>query len=841
MKPIITGVACIMLLANVLCIAQNDTPMEILIHEVNANERFIQKDIFVQDERPSEYLNDYLSDYSLLELNLDVLNEVLTNKYEFLNIHVPSPRGAKFNIKLVSFDVRSEGFKVFEQSNRVKTEVNFPDAVFYRGIIERGSHTQTGISIFENELFGLASTLEEGNIIIAKDPINPGKQGQNYIVYFEKDLLFDRNSKCLTDELRQLDPDDYSLNSTRTNVYETCEDVEIEIEATRKLYLKKGSTSSTVNYISAFFNNVAIIYRNEGIYTSLKSIVVNTTEDGYTNLTTSLDKLNKFGDNTRNTYQNSGAELAHLVDYNTPGLGGVAWINVLCTNYIYYSAQQYHYGAYAYSSIEDTHQEFPDYSLTVFMFSHEMGHNLGSRHTQSCSWDGGPIDNCAPVENGPCSPGPSPVGGGTIMSYCHSTSYGINYSKGFGVQPGNKIRSLIQSKTCVENYIPTGILGTIPSQTITANRECTDDAGWTNYYFDNNSTSESDDKLLLMVKKEGEDIGNLDDGTLTVKVKTSSKAGKGSTHISNPGYSASPDWHVMNRWFELVPTTEPNSPVTVRFPYSNEDFNDVMMNQPAIHTHKDLTFYKISNPGNPNPDGGHVNVTNNQIVFYENGDVSSLTEWKYINISGRHFAEFQVNSFSGGGGGFSENGMLQLPVELHDFTVTKRNDKAEIKWSTSSEINNDYFTIERSSDGKEFESIGKIAGNGTSFDLNDYTFVDRQPLEGRNYYRLKQLDFNGVYEYLGIRTVEFETFGKINIFPNPLINELLTLEYESKNSGRIEVRINDISGNLVHFQNNEIDKGSNNLSIDLSILNPGIYIVQITGMGTPSFQKLVKQ
>jgi hypothetical protein len=90
----------------------------------------------------------------------------------------------------------------------------------------------------------------------------------------------------------------------------------------------------------------------------------------------------------------------------------------------------------------------PTYSWTINVVAHELGHNLGSPHTHSCTWSGGPIDNCAAPE-GTCSPGPAPVNGGTIMSYCHATSAGINFNNGFGPLPGNLIRSRVLNASCI--------------------------------------------------------------------------------------------------------------------------------------------------------------------------------------------------------------------------------------------------------------------------------------------------------------------------------------------------------------------------------------------------------
>ncbi len=838
MGSVLIRIALIVLLASPLSYAQHDTPMEVLINIANAEERFISTPVFIEDDREAAYLETYLKDYSLLKLNIPLLSSLMEKEEEFITISLPSPKGGTFEMNLVNFDIRSEDFAIYEKVGESKVKIESPDALFYRGVLNRGTDSHAGFSFFEDRVYGLFGTLEHGNIILALDPINPGKNGENYIVYLESDMDFERSMKCNSDKLDLFE--DYS-DVSRSNVYETCEDIDVEVEATYKLFLQKGGSTSTSNYISAFFNNVSILYRNENIYTSLKNIIINTSPDDYGSLNGSSAKLNKYAENVQNTYQSAGAELAHLVDYNEPGLGGIAWINAMCVNYAFYSSINSHYGAYAYSSIEDTYQEFPDFSMTVFMFTHEMGHNLGSRHTQSCSWEGGPIDNCAAVENGDCSPGPAPTNGGTIMSYCHTqASVGINFSLGFGELPGNKIRSLTKQKTCTETYIPSEYVVSNPTQTITANRECTTADGWTYYYNDNNSASTSDDELLLAVRKDGEDIGNLDDGTLVVQIKTSSNAGSGSTHINDPGYDVGDDWHVMNRWFELYPTNEPSNPVTVRFPYTDQDYNDVLANQATVSSHKDLIFYKINNPGDPNPDNGHSSVSNGDILFYENANSSSLTEWKYINDgNGRHIAEFQVSSFSGGGGGFSEQSSSVVPVELMTYKASKEYGNAVLEWATSSEVNNDFFTIERSGDGKNFEPIGKLKGMGESYTVNEYKFIDRAPLKGINYYRLIQHDFNGQISDLGTRSLLFESTIDVQIFPNPNRTNVLNVNLEITGANKeYSIQITDLSGRLVH--NSSLGLHADK-TVDISDLLAGMYMVKIQNGSDSSVHKLIKE
>jgi hypothetical protein len=839
MKPGLIGMVLIALFTNGLCHAQNDTPMEVLVNIANQDERFIPYEIFASDEREANYLNDYLKSYSTLKLNRELLDKIVSEGTEHVAIQLPLPDDGFLELKMINHDIRSDGFAIVDKKTEIEYEV--PEAQFYRGIIERGRDSQAGMSFFRDEVYGLFSSLEKGNIILTQDPINPG-DGSNYVIYYEKDLLIERSMDCGTD---QFDLGKFNAPSaSRSNVYSTCEDVEVLIEATRKLYVAKGSVAAVTNYISAFFNNVAIIYRNESIYTSLKRITVNTTEDGYTNLGTSFDKLNRFGEEQKNKYQQYGAELAHLVDVNTPGLGGIAWINALCSNYKYYppgsSTPEYHYGAYAYSSILEEQSNFPDYSLTVFMFTHEMGHNLGSRHTQWCNWPGGPIDNCVAPE-GSCTPGPPPaIDGGTIMSYCHLTGYGINFSNGFGPLPGDVIRTQTASKTCTERYLPSETASATPNKTVIANRECTDEDGWTHYYFDNNTSDELDDLLVLSVRKENENIGNLDDGTLTVKLKTSSNAGVASTHIDNPGYNTSTDWHVMNRWFELVPTNEPQNPVTVRFHYTTRDFMDVMASQPSVESHTDLIFYKVDSPSDPNPDFGHVDVSNEDITFYENASVPSLTTWKYQQNGSNHIAEFKVSSFSGGGGGFTESGQLALPVNLLSYEAEKLPAEVELRWTTSSEVNNDFFTIERSKDGIGFEPIGRVKGSGNTQSTTEYKFIDRASFTGINYYKLRQTDFDGTNEELGIRAVKGDEDRSFKLYPNPSAGGQVFLSYKADFDETITVQISNIAGELVYRSLWDKNSVLDQHMIDVSQFAGGMYLVQIVGNGFSQVQKLIK-
>lgn len=211
--------------------------------------------------------------------------------------------------------------------------------------------------------------------------------------------------------------------------------VGVYLEADKAIYDARGGTQGAVNWITSVFEVVRLLYSRESISVKINEIFVWDTQDSYST-SSSFDALQQF----KSTRPNHSGDLAHLLALKPTGLGGIAWVNTLCTNY-----------NYAYSNIQNSFANFPTYSWTVMVITHEMGHNLGSPHTQNCSW--GPnhnqaLDNCYQTE-GNCAPGPAPTGGGTIMSYCHLTSYGINMERGFGTEPGDLIRARVSAANCL--------------------------------------------------------------------------------------------------------------------------------------------------------------------------------------------------------------------------------------------------------------------------------------------------------------------------------------------------------------------------------------------------------
>ena len=166
-----------------------------------------------------------------------------------------------------------------------------------------------------------------------------------------------------------------------------------------------------------------------------------------------------------------------------------------------------------------------------------------------------------------------------------------------------------------------------------------------------------------------------------------------------------------------------------------------------------------------------------------------------------------------------------LPIELVSFNCNNINRNTNgLSWITASESNNDYFAIERSSDGLNFEVIGKQKGAGNSVTRLEYAFNDQNPYKGISYYRLKQVDFSGKFSYSEICSVTNNGDGGVSFYPNPVKNNL-TIDYmfsEKPKSNTISV--SDVTGKLVYVNSTFTDS---KVSLDCSNLAEGIYFLKV--------------
>lgn len=163
------------------------------------------------------------------------------------------------------------------------------------------------------------------------------------------------------------------------------------------------------------------------------------------------------------------------------------------------------------------------------------------------------------------------------------------------------------------------------------------------------------------------------------------------------------------------------------------------------------------------------------------------------------------NAFSIGDLNSNETPGSPLPVKLVDFSGKPHKLSTMIQWQTSLEINNDYFEIQRSRTGQQFESIGRIKSQKDGQSNETYTFFDEKPFLGQNYYRLKQLDFDGTVSYSKIISVLWEPENFVNLYPNP-IKEGSVLNIEKSELLQLQ-EIIDTRGRVISKELNELDAG----------------------------------
>ena len=164
-----------------------------------------------------------------------------------------------------------------------------------------------------------------------------------------------------------------------------------------------------------------------------------------------------------------------------------------------------------------------------------------------------------------------------------------------------------------------------------------------------------------------------------------------------------------------------------------------------------------------------------------------------------------------------------LPVELKNIKVSKKNAAAQLSWQTATENNNSHFDIERSNDGVKFSKLNAVKGNGTTNVVQDYTFTDDAPLKNINYYRLRQVDFDGKETISKTVSINFDGKGqsKAKVYPT-LVKDAVNIELAQDTKAELSVR--DLTGRVVLTQNTE---GGANVSLNLSSLNSGMYLLSI--------------
>ncbi len=214
------------------------------------------------------------------------------------------------------------------------------------------------------------------------------------------------------------------------------------------------------------------------------------------------------------------------------------------------------------------------------------------------------------------------------------------------------------------------------------------------------------------------------------------------------------------------------------------------------------------------------------------GDHSKLATTSPAGGSGNYTGTINFNLVGGGMVGPCIYVAGNLPIVLTEFNAIKRRDKIMISWKTESELNNDFIAVERSSDGRKFTEIGRLLGSGTSYDVQSYHLEDKAPLLGMNYYRLRQVDFDGTTTFSKIVSIAFNDVAKDKLLAYPTVLEngqKLSIDLSEGQGDIIQLEVFNTNGQLVRSY---YVQGEGKSSILISSFAEGMYFIKTNGLYT---------
>lgn len=370
---------------------------------------------------------DEIKNYSILNIERSTLQNLISRNEDYIELQFPM-KNDLLSVELVKVDIMRgvDYVTILPAQTDVKVDVG----IHYRGILRGDDQSVVAISVFDGGIEGLIA-LEDKNYVIGKMADQDA-----HIIYEDTDIsdLFELG--CAVDDSQGSDYAPHELRDVDYSTRALDECVELYIEVDNDVYTNKGGTQGTTTFVTGLMNQVITLYANENINCSLKPLNLWTSSSPYSGSTSSA-MLSQF-QNNNNSWEGT---LAQLLSYKASG-GIAAGFSGLCNSN--------RDNSMSFSNIQSTYSNVPTYSWSVMVVTHEFGHLFGSRHTHACVWNGNntAIDGCAGSTEGSCSNPGNPSGGGTIMSYCHLTSAGINFNNGFGTQPGNVIRNRVSNASC---------------------------------------------------------------------------------------------------------------------------------------------------------------------------------------------------------------------------------------------------------------------------------------------------------------------------------------------------------------------------------------------------------
>lgn len=372
-----------------------------------------------------------------------------------ISIQLPSANG-RYTLSMLRGNATTTDMQALAADAQGTHTTSFDKGVHYTGCVEGQAHTLATMSVFANGDVMILFANKDGNYVLGK------LQDNSYILYRDDAIKGLPPYEC---KFKDGNTPQQTGEKT-TGMKGTCKVIRVYLEADYDLYLKfSKDKTQTQNYLTGIFNQIRGLYKNDSMILMLSATKLWTTPDNYKD-SSSDQAIVDFIDKWNTKKDTFNADFAILVANDIRNNGGIAPLRTLCTKS----------NSYAYADVDGTYKTIPVYSKDVMVISHELGHLLGSMHTHWCGWNTGPssscgaIDDCATLEVGSScgtcpvtnsNSAPASAWSGTIMSYCHVKSRGINLANGFGPLPGKEMRSSINDpviNTCLGNAIKATLL-----------------------------------------------------------------------------------------------------------------------------------------------------------------------------------------------------------------------------------------------------------------------------------------------------------------------------------------------------------------------------------------------
>lgn len=262
----------------------------------------------------------------------------------------------------------------------------------------------------------------------------------------------------------------------------------------------------------------------------------------------------------------------------------------------------------------------------------------------------------------------------------------------------------------------------------------------------------------------------------------------------------------------------------------------------------DFPFFKIGMATSPSFAGPWTKASNNPVL-----DVGPAGSWDNITVAWPCVIYDGIDNeykmwFTGGSDQVSGSSTglatsyIVVPVELTSFSANAFDQKVILNWSTATELNNQGFDIQRKYNDGEYTSIGFVKGQGTTTAPQQYSFVDKNLINGKYFYRLKQVDYDGTFEYSKVVDVDWKAFNSYLLeqnYPNPF-NPNTTISFGLKEKSNVKITVlNTIGEEVAVILDEEKETGYHNVDFNATNLPSGVYFYQLKAGSFVQTKKMV--